>query len=221
MFGERRLLPVQQAVAEDSQLGSLLSSTLISCRWSASALGVSLAMKVHDYNGEGRWSKDKIIHRYSQYCRELKVPNPIDLSPVEHVEGETKWIYPAMDKVIAGIEQGDAACRRIGIEFIEEDRRFTFGKILKSNTARALRRNDLTSEEQERIRRRLVEMLLNGNVPHEFKQYAKLLKKIGIGEYWAEVERRVDHSNKYVMRYYNYLKDAQKRLQRTRNEVAS
>ena len=38
-----------------------------------------------------------------------------------------------------------AACRRIGIEFIEEDRKFTFGKILKSNVARALQRSALTS----------------------------------------------------------------------------
>jgi hypothetical protein len=165
-------------------------------------------MKVRDYNGEGEWSKDDIIRRYSQYCRQLKVLNPIDLSPVEHMEGDVKWIYPVMDKVIAGIEQGDAACRRIGIEFIEEDRKFTFGKILKSNTARALRRSDLTTEEQERIRRRLVAMLIEGNVPHEYKQYAKLLKKIGIGDYWIEVENRINRSNEYVMKYFDYFKDA-------------
>ena len=165
-------------------------------------------MKVRDYNSEGKWSKDEIIRRYARYCRELKVLEPIDLSPVEHVEGEVKWTYPVMDKVIAGIEQGDAACRRIAIEFIEEDRKFTFGKILKSNTARALRRSELTTEEQERIRRRLVTMLIEGNVPHEYKQFAKLLKKIGIGDYWDEVENRINRSNEYVMRYYEYLKDA-------------
>lgn len=163
-------------------------------------------MEIRDHNGEDRWSKDKIIERYTQYYRELGVQDPIDLSPVEVVEGDVKWIYPVMDKVIAGIEQGDAACRRLGIEFIEEDRKFSFGKILKSNTARALRRSELTVAEQERIRRRLVTMLLKGNVPHEYKQYAKLLKKIGIGEYWIEVEAQIDRSNEYAMKYYNYLK---------------
>jgi hypothetical protein len=165
-------------------------------------------MKVRDYNGEGKWSKDEIIRRYSQYCRELKVRNPIDLSPEEYVEGDVKWTYPVMYKVIAGIEQGDAACRRIGIEFIEEDGKFTFGKILKSNTARALRRSELTTEEQERIRRRLVSMLIEGYVPHEYKQYARLLKKIGIGDYWDAVESGINRSNEYVMKYYDYLKDA-------------
>src|SRR3954469_22244400 len=120
-------------------------------------------MELRDYNGEGEWSKDEIIRRYLQYYRELNVSNPIDLSPVEHVKGNVKWIYPVMDKVIVGIERGDAACRRIGIEFIEEDQKFVFGKILKSNTARALRRSELTTEEKERIRRRLVAMLIEGN----------------------------------------------------------
>jgi hypothetical protein len=165
-------------------------------------------MEVRDYNGEGKWSKAEIIRRYAQYCHELKVQHPIDLSPMEHVTGDVKWIYPVMDKVIPGIEQGDPACRRIAIEFIEEDSKFTFGKILKSNTARALRRSELTVEEQERIRRRLVAMLIGGNVPHEYKQYAKLLKKIGTSEYWNEIESQINRSNEYVMKYYNYLKMA-------------
>jgi hypothetical protein len=166
-------------------------------------------MKIIDYNGEDRWSKVSIIDRYSRYCRELKVPNPQDLSPVEHTDSETKWVYPVMDKVIEGIERGDAACRRIGIEFIEEDRKFTFGKTLKSNTARALRRSDLAPEEQDRIRRRWIDMLLAGNVPHEYKQYAKLLKRIGLGPLRDEIELRVDRANQFVMRYYDYLTAAE------------
>ncbi|MDQ2746060.1 MAG: hypothetical protein M3T96_02230 [Acidobacteriota bacterium] len=162
-------------------------------------------MEERDYNGEGIWSKDEILNRYSRYCFELKIANPINLSPVEVINGSIKWIYPVMDRVIEGIELGDLACKRIGIEFIEEDRKFVFGKILKSNTARALRRNELTLEEQERIRKRIINMLIDGNVPHEYKQYAKLLKKIGIGNYQNELENRINRSNKYVMKYYEYL----------------
>ena len=163
-------------------------------------------MEVQDYNGDGDWSKDEIIRRYAVYCRELKIAKPFDLSPIVSTEGETTWIWPLMDKVIAGIEQGDAACRRLGIEFIEQDRKFAFGKILKSNTARALRRSDLTSDEKQRVSRRIVNMLIDGNVPHEYKQYARLLKKIGVKDYWPEIEDRIDRSNGYVMKYYEYLK---------------
>ena len=163
-------------------------------------------MEEHDFNGAEEWSKDEIIRRYVAYCRELNVVNPIDLSPIISTEGENTWIWPVMYKVITGIEHGDPACRRIGIEFIEQDRKFPFGKILKSNTARALRRSDLTIDEENRIARRIVNMLIEGNVPHEFKQYARLLKKIGVKDHWPEIENRIDRSNRYVMKYYKYLK---------------
>lgn len=165
-------------------------------------------MEIRDYNGEGRWSKDNIIGRYLRYCSELKVADPLDLTPPQYTEGEVTWVYPVMESVIQGIEKGDNACKRIGIEFIEEDSKFAFGKILKSNTARALRRSPLTTEERARIARRLVEMLIAGNVPHEYKQYAKLLKKIGVEDYWPEIEERINRSNGYVMKYYEYLKMA-------------
>lgn len=163
-------------------------------------------MEVYDYNGDGEWSKEEIIRRYAVYCRELKISRATDLSPIVSTEGEKTWIWPLMDKVITGIEQGDAACRRIGVEFIDQDRKFAFGEILKSNTARALRRSDLTIEEKERVSRRIVNMLIDGNVPHEYKQYAKLLKKIGMEGYWPEIEGRINRSNRYVMKYYRYFK---------------
>lgn len=164
-------------------------------------------MEIVDYNGEGKWLKDEILLRYSQYCKEQRVSEPLDLRPRVHVSGEKKWIYPVMERVIEGIEKGDAACKRLGIEFIEEDGKFPFGKILKSNTARAMRRVALTPDEQERLRKRLVNMLVTGNVPHEYKQYVRLLKRIGVGNHWDEIERQINRSNEYVMRYYRYLKD--------------
>lgn len=163
-------------------------------------------MEIRDYNGIDKWSKDEILRRYKEYCVELNIENKIDLSPIEYIEGNVKWIYPVMDKVIEGIEKGDSACIKIGIEFIEEDSKFPFGKILKSNTARALRRSSLTLDDQERIRKRLINMLIDGNVPHEYKQYAKLLKKIGVGNYWNEIEEQINKSNNYVMKYFEYFK---------------
>lgn len=159
-----------------------------------------------DYNGEGEWSGEAIQSRYLRYCQSLHI-EPLDLSPMEHSNGETRWVYPVMDEVIKGIEEGDAACKQIGIEFIEEDQLFAFGKILKSNTARALRRASLTDVDMERIRKRVVRMLLDGHVPHEYKEYAKLLKKIGLGDYGKEIEEQADQSNSFVMRYVKYLLD--------------
>jgi hypothetical protein len=162
-------------------------------------------MIVRDYNGTGAWSRDAILQRYADYARTLGLTELHDLRPREHVEGETCWIYPVMHEIIEAIKAGDPAATQIGIEFIEQDQHFPFGKILKSNTARALRRAALTATQTERIRRRIVAMLLDGQVPHEYHAYAKLLRKMGIGHWWPEIEDRVDRSNRYVMRYYHYF----------------
>lgn len=135
-------------------------------------------MNVLDYNGEGRWSRKEVLARYDQYADELRVTRR-DLTPQEHVAGDTRWFYPVMDKVIEGIEAGDPACVRLGIEFIEEDAKMPFGKILKSNTARALRRAELSEPQKRRIRRRVFGMLRAGKVPHEFREYAKLVRRVG------------------------------------------
>jgi len=166
-------------------------------------------MEVFDYNGIGQWSRDGILLRYEQYAGRLKIANRLDLSPLEH-SGEGKhWIYPVMDKVIEGIEQGDPACTQIGIEFIEEDTSFTFGMVLKTNTARALRRTTLTAEQQDRVRRRVVDMLVRGYLPREFRQYVKLAKEIKLGPYLLEIQERADLTNHWVRHYYNLLRDAE------------
>jgi hypothetical protein len=152
-------------------------------------------MEVIDYNGTGHWSRDGILQRYEQCAARLKIANRLDLSPVEH-SGEGKhWIYPVMDEVIEGIEHGDPACTLIGVEFIEEDTSFAFGMILKTNTARALRRTTLTAEQRDRVRRRVVDMLVRKYLPREFRQYVKLARKIGMGPYLLEIAERADLTN--------------------------
>ena len=160
---------------------------------------------VHDYNGTGKWSREEILLRYKEYARQERIKSPADLAPHESKEGATRWVYPVMDRIIEAIEAGDAAAIQIGIELIEEDQKFPFGRLIKSNTARALRRAALKPEQVERVRKRIIQMLLDGQVPHEYQEYAKLLRKVGVGDGWAGVEERVNRSNPYVMRYYRYF----------------
>ncbi|QEG26597.1 hypothetical protein GobsT_13400 [Gemmata obscuriglobus] len=160
----------------------------------------------HDYNGAGRWSRAAILARYGELARRLRIEAPADLRPLEVTAAGERWIYPVMMRVIEGIERGDAACVELGIAFIEEDSPFPFGRVLKSNTARALRRAALTPEQQERIRRRVVAMLVAGNTPREYREYAKLVRRIGVGNWWAQAEGRLNLTSPYVRRYYNYFK---------------
>jgi hypothetical protein len=157
-----------------------------------------------DYNGVGLWSADAIQKRYRKYA-EIIGADPMHLVARRHSEGGRTWVYPLMEQIIELIDAGDRAAIEIGIEFIQEDDHFVFGKILKSNTARALRRASLSEDQQTRIRERLVGMLLIGQVPHEWREYKRLLKRVGIGPLWPLLDKRIDRENQYVMRYYRYL----------------
>ena len=157
-----------------------------------------------DYNGVGIWSIEAIQQRYRKYADALGA-NPSQLVPRRHTEGGRTWVYPLMNEIITLIEAGDNAAVEIGIEFIQEDDHFVFGAILKSNTARALRGASLTEGQKDRIRERLLNMMLSGQVPREWREYKRLLRHIGLGSLWPLLENGVDRQNEYVMRYYNYL----------------
>jgi UDP-2,3-diacylglucosamine pyrophosphatase LpxH len=77
---------------------------------------------------------------------------------------------------------------------------------LKANTARALRRAPLTAGQEERIRKRVVEMLCAGHLPREYSQYAKLARRIGLGDWLSQVEQEADLNNVWVRHYYEYFK---------------
>ena len=162
-------------------------------------------MTIRDYNGTGKWSRDSITERYKRYAQKAKIASPKSLMPIEHTEGTVHWVYPVMDAVIEAIKAGDTAAIEIGIEFIEENQSFPFGRTLKSQTARALKRAPLSSEQVERIRDRVIQMLLDSYVPREYSDYAKLLRKVGVGDKWLNIEGRINRDDPSVMRYYQYF----------------
>ena len=163
-------------------------------------------MKIIDYNGKEFWSVDAVLKRYVEYARGFGITEPRELTPFTHSTCDSKWIYPVMDRVIEGIEAGDLGCAELGIEFIQTNDSFAFGRIIKSNVARALRRTTLTEDQKERIRRRIVEMLETGYLPREFRQYAKLARKLGLREFQPRIRQLAEvTSYVWVQRYCAYF----------------
>ena len=160
-----------------------------------------LPHEAQHYNGEGPWSAAEITARYLRYAADANI-TPRDLAPRIHETTEGRWIYPVMDSVIDGIEAHDAACIRIGLEFIEEDQSFSFGALLKSNTARALRRAPLTPEQGRRALRRIFSMLERGYVPPEYHEYAKLARNIG---YRSDEIPMITPSTPRIAKYLAYF----------------
>lgn len=166
-------------------------------------------MEIRDYNGTGIWSGSAILKRYDTYVKLLGIEKPLTIRPKETVSknGAIRWVYPVMDEIISGIREGDRACIEIGVEFIEHSRKQPFGRLLHSDTARVLRqqRTLLTDGQISRLRTRILQMLLDEQVPHEYKEYSKLLKRIGFGPQWATVKASVNRDNRYVRRYLDYF----------------
>ena len=158
-----------------------------------------------DYNGTGKWSASQILDRYARYAALHGLDGNALQQAEAHAEGDKRWLFPLMLRVIPLAEKGDPAALELALEMIEEDDFFCLGMVTKSNCARALRRAELTPAQQDRVRRRIVAMLLAGWVPQEFREYKRLLRKVGLGELWPVVDAEVDRENPYVMRHYKYL----------------
>ena len=150
-----------------------------------------------DHSWTGRW-RGAILERYAHYAHRFHVSPWFDFS--QRIGCGT------MDAFIAGIKQGDRACMQLGVELIQTDEFMPFGYAYKRNAARALRRVVLDGDLVAAIRKRVVAMLIAGNVPREYHDYAKLLKKVGVGEWWPFIEEHVDRDNPYIMYRYNWYK---------------
>jgi hypothetical protein len=171
-------------------------------------------------DGVGIWAHAEIGKRYHAYCRKFGCqPRDIAFEPFRLASGTGRepvvrpWIEPIIREMIIGIARNDRACIEIGIELIEEDAKFAFGKIMKVNVAKKLRHAKLSEPQKERIRNRVVNLLARGLVPHEMREYARLMKRVGIGQHTDALAAVMDRyaefgiEARYVQRVVSYLLD--------------
>jgi hypothetical protein len=158
-----------------------------------------------DFNGPAEWSFAAVQQRYRRHAAEMRVPVPLLLQPNTWSEGDRQWLYPIMTDVIAGAEAGDRACIELAVELVESSHSQAFGRLLKAKAARALRRAVLSDYQAIRLRRRVLSMLAANAVCREFREYAKLLRALGLPENWRELCATADPSNPFVQRYVHYF----------------
>lgn len=123
---------------------------------------------------------------------------------VKAYDRERQWTSGILDVLIGRMKRGDLAAAEIGIEMMEEDRGLAFGPITKSNIPRALTKCALSNEQMDRIRKRVVQMLLRPFLPKDFRQYAWLARRVGMQE-WAGALEEVEGDDAWVAWYVEYL----------------
>jgi hypothetical protein len=161
-------------------------------------------MRASDLDGKAGWTVEELRRRYDRYCHLFNV-DPRPLPSGDDWPSRRGLVVSFMDAFIQGMKEGDIACAEIGIELIEQDAGFAFGRIMKANAARALARCALTEDQKERIRARVVEMLIRGFMPHEFRDYARLLRRIGLAGHRERLERTFDPADPWAAWYVRYL----------------
>ena len=164
-------------------------------------------MTTTDFNGRGKWSESAIVRRYARYVLQEKVSPRLKIASNRSHKGDETWLYPAVEAVIDGVGAGDVACAVICIELIEEDATMPFGRTLKANAARALRQREhlLKPVHSARLRTRIFELLVKGNVPREYREYAKLLRSLGLGPYWEQLDE-INPKNQHVRKWIRYFR---------------
>ncbi|MBX3296629.1 MAG: hypothetical protein KF762_13075 [Acidobacteria bacterium] len=162
--------------------------------------------EIRDFNGQGRWSREEIERRFRSYAKAFGTTG-LELNPRIYEAGSTKWFYPLIEEVIVGIRQGDRACIELGVELIEDSDSMPFGKILKSDAAKALRHSagHLSEDHRRRIRKRVADMLIEQYMPREFVQYVKLARTVGFAEELERVRSEADLTNRWVRHYLERL----------------
>jgi hypothetical protein len=162
-------------------------------------------MPKHCNNGPGDWSLEGVRRRYAEAAQRSGQTEVRDLTLPELSSSGQRGVNPVIERVIAGAKDGDPASIEVAVQFVESGHRQAFGRILHANAARALKQASLTKGQAERLRHRILSMLVDGDVPHEFHAYVRLLRKIGLDNTWPEIRARVDEGNRYVMRHVHYL----------------
>ena len=153
-------------------------------------------------DGKDIWQFPQVQSRYRRYCAHFGIEHTELVFHPYYVE--RGWTAGILDVLVDRMKSGDLAAAQIGIEMMEEDRGLAFGPIIKSNIPRALVKCDLTESHKERVRKRVVAMLLRPFLPKEFRQYAWLARRIGLGD-WAQKLQNADKRVPWVHWYVEYL----------------
>ena len=155
-----------------------------------------------DLDNKDIWQFERVRRRYARYCARYHIDH-VDLE-VSAYDIERGWTAGIIDCLLERAKLGDLAAAQICIEMMEEDRGLAYGSIVKSNIPRALAKCELTIAHQERICKRVVEMLLRPFLPKEFRQYAWLARRIGLGKFEKKLHK-ADREDPWVNWYVLYL----------------
>lgn len=120
----------------------------------------------------------------------------------------TVWVGDVFDVLKSAVASGDTRAISLACELIEKDPKLPFGKLVKSNLARALRKqnNKLTESERHQVLGATGRLLNMEYAPRELEDYCKLVKKFPQTEI-ANLLQTITPQNPKSERLMTYLSE--------------
>jgi hypothetical protein len=118
--------------------------------------------------------------------------------PEEAHENPAVWLSQTFGQVLKAIVAGDTAAVSLACDLIEKDPMLPFGKLIKSDLARALKKQVelLVASERAQVLGATVKLLNQEYAPRELEDYCKLAKKLPGPEYLAALSRAAPRNPK-------------------------
>jgi hypothetical protein len=119
------------------------------------------------------------------------------------------WLSLTFDTLTKAIHAGDTVAISLACDLIECDPMLPFGKIIKSNLARALRKQITMVVAKERAQLVGATMKLLGQQysPRELEDYCKLIKKFPPSEFWIALTK-IEPKNQKSIDLIRYLAES-------------
>ena len=133
--------------------------------------------------------------------------------PSEKIDHKGVWGGRVLDNLTKGIKNSEQSAIDLGCELIAKDEKYIFGKIIKSNIARALKNNTkyISTYQQQQIFRVTLKLLGMEYFPRETEDYCKLVSKFDISGFVKELDSIKTHSEN-ADHWVSYLVSAAKNV---------
>jgi hypothetical protein len=128
------------------------------------------------------WDKEDIVQTYHELngARRFNPPEATEPGAPSWMVDRYNWLQyrSALREIAKGLKAKDPVCVELAIRYIELDYFGSYSGFLRERFARLLKNSKLTFQQARRLKRHIQFLRDNNQMLGEFREYAKLIKRI-------------------------------------------
>lgn len=143
------------------------------------------------------WTFAEVRQRYESLANSYRIKEPLIFE--YPWESELIKLKHALWDISGAIKKQDSAATEIAIEFVMSDVFFHYSGYIRATMARRLKSAGLSETSKERLRQGLFRLFLSNTFGPEHKEFARLLRNIGLGSMEEEYKKLLQGGGKQQM----------------------